>query len=96
MQNKKNQVFVGSMIQRCHKWRQKRKQYMDQARTASDQIERERFLQCGEHYGRIVSEEQGKIDSKRDIKDKIPTNEMLSDDENDDDSDLPEFISSIK
>ena len=70
MQNKKNQSAVGMMIQRCHKWRQKRKQYMDQARQASDEIERERLLQAAEHYGRIVNEEQNKIDSTRDPKEK--------------------------
>jgi hypothetical protein len=57
MQNKKNQMSVGLMIQRCHKWRQKRKQYIDQARQNSDEIERERLLQMAEHYGRIVSSE---------------------------------------
>lgn len=65
MLNKKNQNTVTMMIQRCHKWRQKRKQYIDQARQATDEIERERLLQTAEHYGRIVSEEQGKIDSMR-------------------------------
>ena len=55
MQNKKNQSSVGLMIQRCHKWRQKRKQYMDQARQTSDEIERERLMQTAEHYGRIVA-----------------------------------------
>ncbi|MBO4480518.1 MAG: hypothetical protein J5742_02735 [Alphaproteobacteria bacterium] len=64
----KNQSSVGMMIQRCHKWRQKRKQYMDQARVATDEIERERLLQAAEHYGRIVNEEQSKIDSTRDPK----------------------------
>ena len=58
------------MIQRCHKWRQKRKQYIDQARQATDEIERERLLQTAEHYGRIVNEEQSKIDSTRDPRDK--------------------------
>lgn len=59
-------MSVGLMIQRCHRWRQKRKQYMDQARQTSDEIERERLLQMAEHYGRIVSDEQGKIDNTRD------------------------------
>ncbi len=72
MQNKKNQSSVGMMIQRCHKWRQKRKQYMDLARQTADEIERERLMQAAEHYGRIVSAEQGKIDSTRDPKDKTP------------------------
>ena len=70
MQNKKNQSSVGQMIQRCHKWRQKRKQYIDQARQTSDEIERERLLQTAEHYGRIVSAEQEKIDTIRDPKEK--------------------------
>ena len=73
MQNKKNQSSVGLMIQRCHKWRQKRKQYMDLARQTSDEVERERLMQTAEHYGRIVNEEQGKIDSTRDPKDKSNT-----------------------
>jgi vacuolar-type H+-ATPase subunit H len=66
MQHKKNQMSMGLMVQRCHRWRQKRKQYIDQARTTPDEIERERFLQMAEHYGRIVSDEQSKIDTKRD------------------------------
>ena len=72
MQNKKNQSSVGMMIQRCHKWRQKRKQYMDQARQTTDEIERERLMQAAEHYGRIVNAEQGKIDSTRDPRTPIP------------------------
>lgn len=80
MQNRKNQTSVGLMIQRCHKWRQRRKQHMDQARSASDTIERERFLQMAEHYGRIVSYEQGKINSTRDPKDKLPVVEDTSKD----------------
>ena len=39
MANKKNQTPVGQMIQRCHKWRQKRKQYIDLARQTNDEIE---------------------------------------------------------
>ena len=70
--NSRNQSPVGAMIQRCHKWRMKRKQYMDQARLATDEIERERLLQTAEHYGRIVNEEQAKIDSNRDPRDKTP------------------------
>lgn len=66
MQHKKNQMSVGLMVQRCHHWRQKRKQFMDTARTTADEIERERLLQAAEHYGRIVNNEQSKIDSKRD------------------------------
>lgn len=79
MQNKKNQSSVGLMIQRCHKWRQKRKQYMDQARQTSDEIERERLMQAAEHYGRIVNAEQGRIDSTRDPKDKTPVVEDTPD-----------------
>ena len=70
--NSRNQSNVGMMIQRCHKWRMKRKQYMDQARLATDEIERERLLQSAEHYGRIVNEEQAKIDSSRAPGDKTP------------------------
>ena len=98
MQNKKNQTSVGMMIQRCHKWRQKRKQYIDQARQTSDEIERERLLQAAEHYGRIVSAEQGKIDSTRDPKDKTPATVDVSDnaENNDEDEALPEFITNLK
>jgi len=53
-------------VQRCHRWRQKRKQYIDQARATPDEIERERLLQMAEHYGRVVNDEQSKIDLKRD------------------------------
>ena len=56
MQYKKNQMSVGLMIQRCHRWRQKRKQYLDAARQTPDEIERERLLQQAEHYGRIVND----------------------------------------
>ena len=101
MQNKKNQTAVGMMIQRCHKWRQKRKQYMDQARQATDEIERERLLQAAEHYGRIVNEEQSKIDSTRDPKDKTPVDTTANDsvdsgDTNDDDENpFPEFLTNL-
>ena len=78
-QSARNQSSVGMMIQRCHKWRQKRKQYMDQARVATDEIERERLLQAAEHYGRIVNEEQSKIDSTRDPKDKTPVDVPATD-----------------
>ena len=78
-QSARNQSSVGMMIQRCHKWRQKRKQYMDQARVATDEIERERLLQAAEHYGRIVNEEQSKIDSTRDPKDKTPVDIPVTD-----------------
>ncbi len=90
MQNKKNQSSVGQMIQRCHKWRQKRKQYIDQARQTSDEIERERLLQAAEHYGRIVAAEQGKIDSTRTPADRSePTTPDTSEEE---EIQLPEFI----
>lgn len=84
MQNKKNQSSgknqsaVGMMIQRCHKWRMKRKQYLDQARQATDEIARERLLQAAEHYGRIVNEEQSKIDSTRDPREKARAAEVAA------------------
>ena len=105
MQNKKNQTSVGQMIQRCHKWRQKRKQYIDLARQTSDEVERERLLQTAEHYGRIVNEEQVKIDSQRDPKDKTTTVEETpenventeSADVNDDEEiGFPDFITNLK
>ena len=70
MQNKKNQSSVGLMIQRCHKWRLRRKQLIDQARTTNDEIERERLLQAAEHCVRMTNTEQEKIDSIRDTKEK--------------------------
>ena len=101
MANKKNQTSVGQMIQRCHKWRQKRKQYIDQARQTSDEIERERLLQNAEHYCRIANEEQAKIDSLRDPKDKTPLpEENASNNENNDveeeDMGFPDFITNLK
>ncbi|MBD5391824.1 hypothetical protein HDR66_03390 [bacterium] len=95
MQNKKNQAAVGQMIQRCHKWRQKRKQYIDQARQMSDEIERERLLQAAEHYGRIVAAEQGKIDSSRAPNEKTPVAPApeTSDDE---EAPIPDFIPNLK
>ncbi len=106
MQNKKNQSSVGQMIQRCHKWRQKRKQYIDQARQTSDEIERERLLQAAEHYGRIVNAEQGKIDSTRDPKDKVAAAEEAAavaaeasenaDVGDDEDTGFPDFITNLK
>ena len=104
MQNKKNQSNVGQMIQRCHKWRQKRKQYIDQARQTPDEIERERLLQAAEHYCRRVNTEQGKIDSSRDTKEKAAAEKAIAEadanaasDKEDDDEDtvLPEFITSL-
>ena len=94
MQNKKNQSSVGQMIQRCHKGRQKRKQYIDLARQTSDEIERERLLQAAEHYGRIVAAEQGKIDSTRTPADRVdaPSTEVAEEE----DIQLPEFITNLK
>ena len=95
------------MIQRCHKWRMKRKQYMDQARLATDEIERERLLQTAEHYGRIVNEEQAKIDSSRDPRDKTPIpdvplttpdtaqSENMENSENDEEQNFPMFLTQL-
>lgn len=105
MQNKKNQTSVGQMIQRCHKWRQKRKQLIDMARQTVDDIERERLLQTAEHYGRIVNEEQIKIDSQRDPKDKsVAVEEITEATENNEANDsgedeeigFPDFIANLK
>ena len=104
MANKKNQTPVGQMIQRCHKWRQKRKQYIDQARQTSDEIERERLLQAAEHYCRIANEEQAKIDSLRDPKDKAAAEEIAESAENTEQGDsgeeeeivFPDFITNLK
>ncbi len=105
MQNKKNQTSVGQMIQRCHKWRQKRKQYIDLARQTTDEIERERLLQTAEHYGRIVNEEQIKIDSQRDPKDKTSVTEEITESventessESNDEEEMgfPDFIANLK
>ena len=103
MQNKKNQSAVSQMIQRCHKWRQKRKQYIDQARQTSDEIERERLLQTAEHYGRIVNAEQGKIDSSRDTKEKAAAEKAIAeaeanntaDKEDEEESPFPDFITNL-
>lgn len=97
MQNKKNQSSVGLMIQRCHKWRQKRKQYIDQARQTADEVERERLLQAAEHYGRIVAAEQSKIDSTRTPADKVSVPEIDTESDDTTTSDeveapLPDFI----
>ena len=103
MANKKNQTAVGQMIQRCHKWRQKRKQYIDQARQTVDEVERERLLQAAEHYCRIANEEQIKIDSLRDPKDKAqvpeetPENSEQSDSsEEEEEIVFPDFITNLK
>lgn len=105
MQSKKNQSAVGMMIQRCHKWRQKRKQYIDQARQVTDEIERERLLQMAEHYVRMVNAEQGKIDSSRDPHDKTPTaeelateseNQTTAEQSDDEDMGFPDFITDLQ
>ena len=100
MQNKKNQSNVGQMIQRCHKWRQKRKQYIDQARQTADEIERERLLQTAEHYGRMVNTEQGKIDSTRDPKEKAVAAEEAqaaeaAESAEEEESPFPDFITNL-
>ncbi len=89
------------MIQRCHKWRQKRKQYMDQARQTADEIERERLMQAAEHYGRIVAAEQGKIDSSRTPNDRGTTTAIANPDtstDTDDDTDdnFQDFVTALK
>ena len=102
MQNKKNQSNVGQMIQRCHKWRQKRQQYIDQARQTTDEIERERLLQTAEHYGRMVNTEQGKIDSTRDPKEKAEAaaaaeaEKESSENADDEEPGFPDFITNLK
>ncbi len=107
MQNKKNQNGVGMMIQRCHKWRQKRKQIIDQARQTSDEIERERLLQMAEHYVRMVNAEQGKIDSSREKPtitedtvvepvENIEPGENNPDNSEDEDMGFPDFITDLK
>ena len=103
MQNKKNQSNVGQMIQRCHKWRQKRKQYIDMARQTADEIERERLLQTAEHYGRMVNSEQGKIDSSRDSKEKAAAEKAIAeaeanntaDKDDEEESPFPDFITNL-
>ncbi|MBQ0013267.1 MAG: DUF4167 domain-containing protein [Proteobacteria bacterium] len=105
MATKKQTSNVGMMIQRCHKWRQKRKQYIDMARQTNDEVERERLLQAAEHYCRIVNEEQSKIDSTRDPKDKTPAEDIIPDapdasepGDNNEEEDLgfPDFIQNLK
>ena len=103
MQNKKNQSNVGQMIHRCHKWRQKRKQLIDQARQTADEIDRERLLQTAEHYGRMVNTEQGKIDSTRDPKEKAAAEKAIAEEqarENSESNDeeepgFPDFITNL-
>jgi hypothetical protein len=98
MQNNNNrkQMPVGFMIQRCHRCRQKRKQYIDQARQTGDSVERERLLQMAEHYGRVVNEEQSKIDTSRDPRDKCAaTPEMAEEKLDDEENGFPDFISQL-
>ncbi|MCL2737573.1 MAG: hypothetical protein FWE17_01780 [Alphaproteobacteria bacterium] len=93
-------MSTGLMIQRCHRWREKRRQYLDQARKTSDEIERERLLQMAEHYGRIVSEEQTKIDGVRGngngkengTKSQEPATEEKDEDE---DESFPDFLTQL-
>lgn len=97
MQNNTNkkQMSVGLMIQRCHRWRQRRKQYMDQARQTPDAVERERILQMAEHYGRIVNDEQCKIDTSRDPRDKSSIAAETDDKMDDEENGFPDFISQL-
>ena len=103
--NKNQNAAVSQMIQRCHKWRQKRKQYIDQARQNNDSVERERLLQMAEHFCRIANEEQLKIDSQRDPKDKTTINDEIaessensetSDSSEDEEIGFPDFITNLK
>ena len=103
MQNKRNQSSsIGQMIQRCHKWRQRRKQYMDQARQCQDEIERERLMQAAEHYGRIVNAEQERIDSIRDPRERAAAEaaaaavESQPDNGEDEEAPFPDFITNLK
>lgn len=100
--NKNQNAAVSQMIQRCHKWRQKRKQYIDQARQNNDSVERERLLQMAEHFCRIANEEQLKIDSQRDPKDKAASenaekdqNSATSESGEDDEMGFPDFITNL-
>lgn len=72
---------------------------MDQARQTTDEIERERLMQTAEHYGRIVNAEQGKIDSTRDPKEKIPVTEVETDENQpqieDEEIPFPDFITNL-
>jgi hypothetical protein len=89
-------MSVGLMIQRCHRWRQKRKTYLDQARQTQDEIERERLLQLAEHYGRIVSDEQGKIDTTRGPGKNDQASGVGDDEkEDDDDESFPDFLKQL-
>ena len=98
--NKNQNAAVSQMIQRCHKWRQKRKQYIDQARQNNDSVERERLLQMAEHFCRIANEEQLKIDSQRDPKDKATSENtekdpVTSESGEDDEMGFPDFITNL-
>ena len=95
MQYKKNQMSTGLMIQRCHRWRQKRKQYLDAARNTADEIERERLLQMAEHYGRIVSDEQNRIDNIRGPKNESATVAEADEKDDDDDDIFPDFLTQL-
>ena len=87
----------GQMIQRLHRWRQKRKNYLDNARQTADPVERERLLQMAEHYGRIVSDEQGKIDVKKEKKREEIACPAEPIDSVDDDADdiFPDFLTQL-
>ena len=91
MQYKRNQMSVGLMVQRCHRWRQKRKQLIDQAHATQDEIERERLLQMAEHFGRVVNDEQSKIDTKRDNGKPSDVEVEKIDEIPDDDDDFQDF-----
>jgi hypothetical protein len=94
--NNKKQMSVGLMIQRCHRLRQKRKQYMDQARQTPDEVERERLLQMAEHYGRVVNDEQSRIDTSRDPRDKCTMSSESAEDKLDEEENgFPDFISQL-
>ncbi len=90
---------MGSMIQRCHKWRQNRKKYLDMARITTDEIERERLFQMAEHYGRMVSNEQERIDNVRDEKTKKELETELAQDltetEESESDDIPNLQSGV-
>ena len=102
MQNKRNQsTSIGQMIQRCHKWRQRRKQYIDQARQCQDEIERERLLQTAEHYGRIVNAEQERIDNIRDPRERAAAAAAVAaqtqpDNAEEEEAPFPDFITNLK
>ena len=101
MPAKRNQSSsIGQMIQRCHRWRQRRKQYMDQARQCQDEIERERLMQAAEHYGRIVNAEQERIDNIRDPRERAAAaaavREATESKDEEEDVPFPDFITNLK